>query len=73
MASVNNMGFNQIAATLNAITKQVTGQTEIAPITNTADFMSIASTTLKAGYDPIMSAISQMVSKTVFSTRPYNR
>lgn len=73
MASVNNMGFNQIAATLNAITKQVTGQTEIAPITNTADFMSIASTTLEAGYDPIMSAISQMVSRTVFSTRPYNR
>lgn len=73
MASVNNMGFNQISATLNAITKQVTGQTELAPITNTADFITIANTALKAGYDPIMSAISQMVSKTVFSTRPYNR
>lgn len=73
MPSVNNMGFNQVAATLNAITKQVTGQTELAPITNTADFISVASTTLKAGYDPIMSAISQVVSRTIFSTRPYNR
>ena len=73
MASVNNMGFNQIAATLNAITKQVTGQTEIAPITNTADFITVANTALKAGYEPVMSAISQLVSRTIFSTRPYSR
>lgn len=73
MPSVNDMGFNQISATLNAITKQVTGQTELAPITNTADFITVANTTLKAGYEPIMSAISQLVSRTIFSTRPYNR
>lgn len=73
MASVNNMGFNQISATLNAITKQVTGQTELAPITNTADFITIANTALKAGYEPVMSAISQLVSRTIFSTRPYSR
>ena len=35
MASVNEMGFNQVAATLNAIQQQVTGQTAISPITNT--------------------------------------
>lgn len=73
MASVNEMGFNQISATLNAITKQVTGQTEIAPITNTADFITVANTVLKAGYEPIMTAISQLVSRTIFSTRPYSR
>ena len=73
MASVNEMGFNQVAATLNAINQQVTGQTEIAPIANTQDFISVAQTTLRAGYDPVMNAISQMVSRTIFSTRPYSR
>lgn len=73
MASVNEMGFNQVAATLNAIQQQVTGQTAITPITNTQDFISVANTTLKAGYDPVLNAISQIVSKTIFATRPYSR
>ena len=73
MASVNEMGFNQVAATLNAIQQQVTGQTAISPINNTQDFISVANTTLKAGYDPVLNAISQMVSRTIFSTRPYSR
>ena len=73
MASVNDMGFNQVAATLNAITQQVTGQTELAPITNTQDFISVAQTTLRSGFDPVMNAISQMVTRTIFTTRPYSR
>lgn len=73
MASVNEMGFNQVAATLNAIQQQVTGQANITPITNTQDFISVANTTLKAGYDPVLNAISQIVSKTIFATRPYSR
>lgn len=73
MASVNEMGFNQVAATLNAIQQQVTGQTEITPINNTQDFISVAQTTLRAGYDPVLNAISQMVSRTIFATRPYSR
>lgn len=73
MPSVNEMGFNQIAATLNAIQQQVTGQTELVPITNTKDFISVANTVLRSGFDPVMNAISQLVSRTIFSTRPYNR
>ena len=73
MASVNEMGFNQVSATLNAIQQQVTGQTNITPITNTQDFISVAQVTLKSGYDPVLNAISQMVSKTIFATRPYSR
>lgn len=73
MASVNEMGFNQVAATLNAIQQQVTGHTEITPINNTQDFISVAQTTLRAGYDPVLNAISQMVSRTIFATRPYSR
>lgn len=69
---VNTMDFNQAATLLNNIRKQVTGETSIAA-TNTADFVSAAQTTLQAGYDPVLNAISQMVSKTIFSIRPYNR
>lgn len=70
--SVNTMGFEQAAALLNSIRKQVTGETAIAP-TTTSDFISAAQTTLQAGYDPVLNAISQMVSKTIFSIRPYSR
>lgn len=70
--SVNNMDFEKAATLLNSIRQQVTGVTAIAP-TNTADFISVATTTLKAGYDPVLNAITQMVGRTIFSIRPYNR
>lgn len=73
MSYVNQMGFNQVASTLNAIQQQVTGQTEITPISNTYDFISVATTTLRNGYDPVLNAISQILSRTIFSTRPYSR
>ena len=70
--SVNTMEFKDAAAILNNIRKQVTGETAIAPA-NTAEFVSVATTLLQAGYDPVLNAITQMVSRTIFSTRPYNR
>lgn len=70
--SVNQMSFEQSATLLNNIRQQVTGQTTIAP-TNTADFVSAATTTLQAGYDPVLNAITQMISRTIFSIRPYTR
>ena len=70
--SVNTMAFEDAAAILNNIRKQVTGETAAAPV-STADFISVANTVLQAGYDPVMGAITQMVSRTIFSIRPYNR
>lgn len=70
---VNTMSFEDASAILNNIRKQVTGETNtIAPVT-TADFVSVATTVLQAGYDPVLNAITQMVSRTIFSIRPYNR
>ena len=66
------MDFNQAATLLNNIRKQVTGETAIAP-TNTSEFVSVATTTLRQGYDPVMEAISQVIARTIFSIRPYNR
>ena len=70
--SVNTMSFEDASAILNNIRQQVTGETSLAPVT-TADFVSVATTLLQAGYDPVLNAITQMVSRTIFSIRPYNR
>lgn len=69
---VNSMDFQQASTLLNNIRKQVTGETAIAP-TNVQDFISVAQTTLRQGYDPVLQAISQVISQTIFSIRPYTR
>lgn len=70
--SVNTMDFVQAAAILNDIQKQATGRETIAP-TNTAEFVSVGTTLLSMGYEPVLNAITQVLSKTIFSTRPYSR
>lgn len=70
--SVNNLDFNQLSTVLNAITKEATGQAVIAP-TNTAEFVSVGTTALQAGYDKLATAISQVLQRTIFSIRPYSR
>lgn len=72
MAGVNTMTFEQASGILNNIRKQVTGEEPIA-ILDTSQFVSVATTLLQAGYDPVLNAITQMVTKTIFSIRPYNR
>lgn len=66
------MSFEDASAILNNIRVQVTGEDSIAPV-NTGEFVSVATTLLQTGYDPVLNAITQMVTKTIFSIRPYNR
>lgn len=68
--AANDLTFAQIVTVLNSIAQQATGQAQLTA-TNTSDFITVAQTTLKAGADPIMNAISQTLSKTIFSIRPY--
>lgn len=63
--------FNS-AAILNEIVNQATGKKTMA-VVDTQDFVSVATTALGLGVDPLMNAISQVLSKTIFSIRPYNR
>lgn len=70
--SVNTMSFEDASAILNNIRQQVTGEASLAPV-NTADFVAVGTTLLQAGYDPVLNAITQMVTKTIFSIRPYSR
>lgn len=73
--SVNNLsgaghGFNDMAALLNDIVGQATGREAFA-IANTSDFVSVGQIALQAGYDPILNAISQTLTRTIYSIRPY--
>lgn len=69
--SVNTMTFEQSATLLTSLVKQATGQTAITP-TNETEFVSLAQTTLIQNYDVMATAVSQVLSRTIFSSRPYN-
>ena len=68
----NDLSFNQLSTVLTAITNQATGVSNIAPV-DTSSFVSVAQTALKTGHDPLTTAISQDLSKTIFSVRLYRR
>ena len=68
----NDLSFNQLSTVLTAITNQATGVNNIAPV-DTSSFVTVAQTALKTVYDPLTTAISQVLSKTIFSVRPYTR
>lgn len=69
--SVNTMGFEQAATLLTDIVKQATGQSVLTP-TDVSSFTSVATTALQVGYDPLVTAISQVLGRTIFSIRPYS-
>lgn len=68
----NDLTFTQVATVLNSIASQASGQATLTP-TNTAEFVNVAQIALKTGYDPVVNAISQVLSRTIFSVRPYYR
>lgn len=59
-------------ATLNGVIKQATGQTNISDL-YANNFMTVASVALGIAPDALLNAISQVISRTIFSIRPYNR
>lgn len=67
--SVNNMTIEQASAFLSAIVAQMQGGalTSIA----TGNFTSVAQNALKQGYDPLLTAMSQVLARTIYSIRPY--
>lgn len=72
MANVNDMTVFQAGTILQSLVKQATGQAVISASTP-GEFVSVAQTALKTGYDPILNAMSQMWGRTIFSIRPYSR
>lgn len=70
--AANVLTYNAIGTILNQIVTQATGKAQITP-TSTSEFTAVAQTGLLAGYDNLMGAISQVLSKTIISTRSYSR
>lgn len=67
--SVNNMTIEQANAFLGAIVGQMQGGA-LASV-STGNFTSVAQNALKQGYDPLLTAMSQVLARTIFSIRPY--
>lgn len=67
--AINDLTITDIYSVANAVVTKAQGGTASA---NTSDFTTLAQLALKSGYDPLATAISQVLSKTIFSYRPYS-
>jgi len=72
MPGVNDMTFNQLATVMNSIVSQVTGRASITP-TDTASFVSVGTTALNVGTDALFNTLTNVIGRTIFANRPYNR
>lgn len=68
----NSLTQTQIYTVLNSIAKQATGNSALVA-TDTSSFVTVGQEALLTGYDNVISAIFQVLSKTIFSIRPYER
>lgn len=68
--AMNDLSIEQVSSILNAVYGQATGDIALANV-NTSDFTSVATVTLKTGYDTVSNSISQVLGRTIFSVRPY--
>lgn len=71
--AVNDLTFEQSATFLNDLVEQATGQKPTIEVTDTGTFTTVATTLLKTGHDPVLSALSQVLGRTIFSVRPYTQ
>lgn len=71
--SVNTMAFEQSAAFLTELYKEAAGQYPSLQVSNTADFTTVGTTLIQGGYDPIISGLTQILDRTIFAMRVYNK
>ena len=69
--AVNELSFAQSAAFLTDLYEQATGQKSTIAVVDSGSFTTVAQMVLKTGYDTVISSISQVLSRTIFSVRPY--
>lgn len=65
----NDLTISQISTIVNNVVAQATGK-ELTEF-DTKDFITVAQIGLKTGYDTMLNSISQVLSRTIFSVRPY--
>lgn len=69
--AVNELSFAQSAAFLTDLYEQATGQKPTISVVDSGSFTTVAQMVLKTGYDTVINSISQVLSRTIFSIRPY--
>lgn len=69
--AVNELSFAQSAAFLTDLYEQATGQKPTISVVDSGTFTTVAQAVLKTGYDTVINSISQVLSRTIFSIRPY--
>lgn len=67
---VNTLSIEQSYQMLNDLHEQATGQSSVTP-TSLADFISMAQSTLRTGYDKVLNAISVVLGDTIEAVRDY--
>lgn len=68
---MNDTTISQAATILGSAVEQATGQKVFTDIANPEQFVSVAQTALKTGYDPIINALSQIWSRSIYAVRDY--
>lgn len=68
----NTMSVDQVSVVLRDVIQQATGSTELAAL-DTNQLLTLGRKALTVGRDPVLNAISMVISRTIFSNRPYNR
>lgn len=68
---MNDMTISQASTILGEAVEQATGQKAYTNIDTPEQFVSVANTALKTGYDPIINALSQIWSRSIYAVRDY--
>lgn len=68
----NTLTIDQASALLRNVMLEATGQREISAL-NTNEILTIGRKSVENGADPVLRAVSQVISSTIFSSRPYVR
>lgn len=70
--SVNTMDVMQAYQLVKALHDQATGESALTP-TDLSSFISVAQSTLAAGYDKVLGAISVVLTKSLIAVREYDQ
>lgn len=70
--SVNSLTFEQSAAFLEDMYAEAMGGESTINVVDTGTFTTVGTTLLQLGYDPVCSAISQVLDRSIYSIRPYS-
>ena len=69
--AVNSMTFKQSSTLLNDLLEQMTGESSLTA-KDESEFVAVATTLLQQGYDQLNTAISQVLTKSIYVSRAYS-